>query len=262
MDTPVTTNQDGTPNASPVEDRIAAIVGQRNQAQGQVTSLQTENAVLAEKLASLEQKISQVQTNMVSEPSSEQRLDRLLAADQTISAEGKPTARAKDGPDIAALVAAAVSKAISPITEKIDKAEQQSVLKTQHNVSFSKAVELVPELLDKDSEVSKTAERLWQGRPDIANLPDAPLVFAQIAKGIVADVRKVDKTVTDRKRQAAVQSPAPASRVVTEPSVQQELQAKGEEVTKDVLGKSAGVNDLANMFRVALGNEIAGAAED
>jgi hypothetical protein len=260
MDTPVTTNQDGPPNASPVEDRIAAIVGQRNQAQGQVTNLQTENATLAQKVASLEARITDIQSARTTEPPAG-NIDHLLASDA-----GAPTGRrpsqSTGGQDIAALVEAAVSKAVKPINDRFDKAEDNASLKTKQNASFAQAVELVPDLMDKGSDVAKTAERIWAGRPDLAQLADAPLVIAQIAKGIIADARKADKVTVDRKKQAAVQSPRSPTPRSLGPDSHQELQTAGEEVTERVMQKSAGTTDLADMFRVQLGKELAGAAED
>lgn len=259
MDEPTTINQDGSANQTSIEDRIAAIIGQRNSAQGEAEQLRTQNQELGSRLTSLEATIRGLIGG--------QTAPREPAAGDlsTLATSGTPkpasTARAQSD-DMAGLVQDAVSKALQPIYERFAANDKQAALNISHQRSYNEAVNLLPDLIDRESELSKAASRILESRADLLQLPDAPMLVAQIAKGIISDQRRSDKQTTDRKRQAAI--PSQTTRVT--PNLLQTTEGDGlkeyaDRVTSEILSREATTTDLGNMFRAELSKQMAGARE-
>ncbi len=229
---------------SPAEERIAAIIAQRDNAATQAGQLEEQNRILATRLAALE--------NQVAHPPK----PTFSSQENTQPAENdKPLA----GQDIAAMVQATVRDALAPVTEKIQASEAQAALQNQQAVAYQQAVKTYPGLEDSQSPLSQVAQKIWNGRPDLASLPDAPVVIATMAQGALAEAKLADKVTTERKQQASIVQPAPVSDKVNQPeagSRREVINQVREKVQNEgVQGSSA--NRFADLFRSNLTETVA-----
>lgn len=191
----------------PIEERIAALVGQRDDASAKSAQLAQNNQALQQQIDAL---TKQVQTfaQQSALPSDGDLVTQLLReAEAPPRSEASPKKTTLSADDIARVVKASVEASLQPIQERIAEDQQTQQLRSAQARSFNVAAGQMPDLLERESELSQLTERLFTERADLANLPDAPLLLATVAKGILADAKKVDKVVDARKRQAAVNRP-------------------------------------------------------
>lgn len=80
----------------------------------------------------------------------------------------------------------AVEKALKPM---LDQDAEKSARLTKHQASYAKVVERDPAFLDPSSEEKKYFDQVYNSRPDIQVLEDAPAVVAEMVRGIMADDR-------------------------------------------------------------------------
>lgn len=233
-----------------VETRIASIVSQRDQAQTNAASLLEQNKTLATRLAILEDQLATFATR--STPGSQ------IPAKPEIPPASIPKS-SSDTPDIASMVRGIVQDAIKPITERFDQTEAKQALQLKQKQAFTIAASQCPDLADPESDLSQTVERLWQGRPDLAGLPDAPIVLTNIARGILADARRADVKQVEQKKQANILKPAPTSaRVNNEPPNERAELAKTvrEEASQQGTTGAGGADLFANLFRASLTDHV------
>lgn len=178
------------PAKSSAEDRINALVAERDTAASRAARLDATNTALANKVASLETMLAKL-----AKPSG--------SPGSPPPAQG-PAGSSDDPLDLAALVRSAVSEAVKPILEKDAQRDAQSHLRTQHQQAYTIAAAQNPDLQDPGSALSQIVEKLWTARPDIASLPDAPIVFANLGRGVLADQKAADVVAAERKRRASV----------------------------------------------------------
>lgn len=162
--------------------------------------------------------------------------------------------------DVGALVSAAIKEAIAPISEEMaqyKKDREASKVTDAQRQSYSIAAQQYPDLQDPNSELSKIADKLFQSRPDLAILPDAPMVISSMAKGILADTRTVNKEVEQHKRNAAVNKPnATGNLDVAQLSEDRDRATQAKELKDKLIEKSqaegSSTEDFADLFRLNL----------
>jgi hypothetical protein len=162
--------------------------------------------------------------------------------------------------DVGALVSAAIKEAIAPISEEMAAYKQDreaSKVTDAQRQSYNIAAQQYPDLKDANSELSKIADKLFQSRPDLAALPDAPMVISSMAKGILADTRAVTKEVTQQKRDAAVTKPNASGNLdINQLSEDRDRVTQAKELKEKLIEKSqaegSSTEDLADLFRLNL----------
>lgn len=254
-DEPTTDGQQTQSAAGDVEARIGSILAQRDRAQDQNTALQQQNRVLAERLARLEDTLSSQIRQPADAPGSRDRQD--------------PSAGQRSAPassqDIVELVRNAVTEAVKPINERFERSEAETRRLEKQKQAFGIAARQFPDLADPESVLSQTVERLWQGRPDLAQLDDAPVVFANIASGIVADQRRQTAQQTERKRDAQIPRPSDVvqralNKGDTGDRAEAARQVKEKASEQGVVG--SGAAPFADLFRANLQSALAEGNQD
>lgn len=243
---------DGQPTGD-VESRIGAILAQRDRAQESNTALQNQNRVLAERLARLEDTLA---TNL-----NRQAPDSRESQTPPVGTQESPA----NSQDIVSLVKAAVSEAVKPINERFERSEVETRRLEKQKQAFGIAARQFPDLADPESELSRTVERLWQGRPDLAQLDDAPLIFANLARGVVTDQRRQNASTAERKREAQIPRPSDVvqralNKGETNDRVEAARQVKERAGEQGIAG--SGAAPLADLFRANLQTALAEGNQD
>lgn len=117
-----------------------------------------------------------------------------------------------------AKIAAAVQRALQPLTQKLEKFEQReaesaktTALRKEHETSFREAVEEFPELAKNDSALAQAATRLFLGDTNLQADPNGPYKAALMARGILAEEARMGLSTVPKKQAAAsVNNPASA----------------------------------------------------
>ena len=191
---------------SEFEQRIAAFTGQLSKAQQgnaaltqTVQTLQAQNQILEQRIndALLSQR-QPVPTTPVSSGSPDSFLQ-----------EG--TAKAQSG-DIQAMVAGlvetAIGRAIKPLVDRQEADAQFQALKAAQEPSWQAAAAKYPQLQDPNGVLARAADQIWKSRPDLAGLPDAPLVVSTLAAAALAGTKEQKQQVVEGKQRASV-TPVP-----------------------------------------------------
>lgn len=221
--------------------RLELVTGQRNQAKDDYQILVTENQALQQRLKALEDRLTT--------PAKEKRTDVDRFDDSVPS--GKAGASLDPG-SIASLVEAAVAKATQPIVQKFENDSKEVQLRTAQQESFNRAVELMPDLADEGSDLSKLTNQLFSQQPDLAKHQNGPVILATMAKGLLAGSRTISKTEIEKKRNAAVQRPQSRSfDDLEKPRPEQAAQYEREIVEKSEK-EGTTPEDFADIFRLNL----------
>jgi len=180
-----------------VEQRINQITKQKSDAEAALGAQTQANEALVQKLQNLEQKLE----SLTSKDASSDPVAALLSSEpakktQTLSPN-----------DIAQLVQSSVQQAIAPIAEQVQTNREQQQLAAQQRASFEKAAASEPGL-NEDGPLWDAFQQIWDGRPDLQSLPDAPQLVATMAKGVLSDARVAEKRTDERKVAANIQKPA------------------------------------------------------
>lgn len=195
------TPADGQPAADPqitqINDRLNSLI------QAQETD---PNAAILDRLGGLETAL----VNLVHRPApvaptpaaSGGNLDRLLG-----KAPPSPT-DPTGSVDLKQLITDTVQQAIAPVIQQTQESAAAQQLTQQHTQSFNRAIQGFPELADANSSQRQLFNKLFDGRGDIAALPDAPAIVAEMVRGLTAGQAAEIKDTTIRKQQASAQPPA------------------------------------------------------
>lgn len=131
--------------------------------------------------------------------------------------------------DIAGVVKAEIQKALAPWTRQAAEQARMSELRQAHEAAFAREVEEFPDLKNPDSDLRKVFNEIYDGRPDLQVIPDAPAIIANMARGVLADQRRAEQKQTAAKRTATVHAPIPQAA----PLPEQALQRVAEKATND-----------------------------
>lgn len=189
-----------------LQARIDRLVRKKGQAETERDAFRSQLEGVTKELASLRASLASV-----NKPTSAPAPSPGLFGD---AAEHPAAPAASAVPDISGLVEAAVQKALAPLTAKAAEAARISELRAAHEAVFAEIVEDFPELKDQQSELRKTFNVIFDSRQDLQQLPDAPAIVANIARGVLADQRRAEQKQSAAKRAASIHTPTP---VVAEP---------------------------------------------
>lgn len=234
-----------------INKRIQGLVGERDAARQRADDTNQRNQELLQRLSGLEEQISRLSTPRREAPATQPRS----------GSQGSQQGVSQDV-DIQALVRDAVNEAVGPVVQKIEQSEQQSHLRTAHQQSFAQVSEAMPELNDRNSQLHQVFERLWHGREELQQLPDAPVLVAHIAKGVVQDTRADEKQQASQKRNAAASPGARAPGIADQLSPDNDRREAAAEAKQKVMDKAtqgnAQLGDMATMFRAYMTEQVAG----
>jgi hypothetical protein len=188
--------QGGKPTRKPTaQERINRLVKRNHQATD-------ENSALRGELARLTEVVSQLQTGSAPRPAA-------TPSAPTAPWKQQPQGEVPPAQALSMLVEQAVAKAIQPIAQRTEEDAKLAQLQAAHERSFSEVAEEHPELRDQTSPLRQTFNALFDGRPEIAALPDAPAIVTTMALGVLGGAAEAQKEQTSRKRSAVIHKPSP-----------------------------------------------------
>jgi hypothetical protein len=98
-----------------------------------------------------------------------------------------------------------VLNAVQPVIDEVQTTAADTQLVQKQKVSFDAASRVHPELANPDSELFKTFEKLWDGRPDLHAVDGSPQLLAEAARGLLSESRAADQV---RKIAASAETPS------------------------------------------------------
>jgi hypothetical protein len=219
------------------EDRINSLLAKSEAASAQAESAAASNALLTQRLARLEETLSGI-----SRPRTPEAPPKAAPTDKVA------------GTDIAEMVKGIVQEALSPLVQEHQERTAREARAAKHNAAFAKAISENPELADTASPLRKTADRIWEGRPDLQVLDDAPLIVANLARSFLVTEKSIEQTKTEVKRQAGVTRPAPVTQRTqyTESETDRAISDARESAATAGVGPGAGPRTFTNLFRASL----------
>jgi len=185
-----------------LQNRINTLVRTKYEAQNENNQLRSQLAAMTEQMQQLQGVVSRLPTSRV-QPSAN------VAGDIFAGGAGEADSVGRSTPDVGSIVEAAIQRAVAPLYES----QRRIFGHAQQNARWAEVFEDVagefPDLRDPNSELRQAYVMLEQARPDLAVLEDKPRILAIMARGIVADQRREEKTMAAKKRAAAVHVPVP-----------------------------------------------------
>lgn len=179
-----------------LEKRLSAITGVTKELRENDTDRKAEVADLKQLIVGMNQKLE----SLALAPS-RNAPPATLPADP-FSVPGPSADPAMSSPqDFQTAVNAAVQEALRPLVqENTTKSER---LQKQQAV-YAKVLERSPEFADPSSDESKLFQQIYNARPDLQVLEDAPALVAEIVRGISADKRQEAAAIELAKARASV----------------------------------------------------------
>lgn len=191
------------PQPSEVEQRIAAILG-----------AQQELTQKVEKQESMADELRNLFAGLVQELRSIPRQPAAPAAPVAPVSPWQPPA----GPQPSQTAPAAnlqqevqrlVQEALQPLRAESTAAAQKL---DKHKQVFAKVVERYPALADLSTRDAQMFHQIYNSRQDLRMLDDAPILIAEMVRGLRSEERAAERDLDERKRQATI--PASAGRKV------------------------------------------------
>lgn len=156
---------------------------------------------------------------------------------------------------IASLVQQAVSTAIAPFQERIAREDEKARTLDAQRPSYTAAAHSLPQLLDPGTEEAKMFDTIYNGMPDLAKLPKAPQIIAEMVRGLSVAQRKDVRQEVERKTQAAADVPRYASvELPDDVSKAKELKAQLVQRGSD---RGLDTDELADLLKLQIGTTIA-----
>lgn len=228
--------------APTAEDRINALLAKSEQATAQAESTAAANALLTARLARLENTITSI-----AQPRSSEAPPKAASTSQSAGSV-----------DIAELVRGIVNEAITPLVEDKKAQAERDQRAAKHQVAWTQAVRENPELNDPASPLRAAAERLWQGKPELQALDDAPLIVAHLARSVLAEARATENQKTEVKRTAGVAKPTPITQRTqfTASDADRAIADVRESAAEEGVASGAGPRTFQQMFRASLTEQL------
>lgn len=164
------------PQESPLEKRLASLIGQQKDLVEQNTAQKSEIGELKELVAGLASKLES--TSSAAPPAS-------VPAD-SFALGSTPDPAASNSQSFQEAVNKAVQEALAPITTQ-NAADQAKLQK--HQQAYAQVTSQQPAFADPTSEEARLFNQLYNSRSDLRQLDDAPSVIAEMVNGLVGDKR-------------------------------------------------------------------------
>lgn len=166
--------------------------------------------------------------------------------------------------EVGALVQAAVAKAVKPLSDELQANKAQAGLREAHRRSFIQASRTNPRLNDPGSAEAKAFEQIWEARPDLRALPDAPVLVSEIARSLAMSSTQAVRDQSMTKKQAATVKPtrpffAPSRVNNDAESTRKQLADLREKGAK---GELQDTRALADLISLDIQQQLAGQQDD
>jgi hypothetical protein len=195
---------------SQLETTINRLVGVTNQASEDVKQQRAENNELRSAMAALADQVGKLTAAQAPAPAGTPPQDTL---------PGAGTAQAPPGPG-APLNADAVRGMIrEALGEQVQLTNEQAELLETQRTCYQECLQELPDLADARSPEGAAFNRIYQGRPDLQNMPDGPRIAMMLARDTVSQSRTEGRELADRKDRARVLQNASPRAEVTEESL-------------------------------------------
>lgn len=186
-----------TPKPTELESRINQLVSATSKAEEIAAQTQGENLELKNMILSL--------------TSTVEGLKQGVPAANPPSDPFTPPNSLTDPGSFDTQMKAAIESALSPITKRIADDDARVELQQKQAAVLQEVASTMPELRDPTSAEHQLFTKLYNGRPDIQKLPDAPRIVAEMTRGLMADKRVENHTFDVAKsRASAVPSMGPS----------------------------------------------------
>lgn len=179
---------------NPLEERINQLISATKSAESQVAEQKVENADLKSAIAELSAQVTQLATQG-SAPAAKSSPSDPFSSPGTVDT-GAPG-------DVNAMIQQAVTSALQPITQKLEASDARVVTQTKQQTVFQEVATQFPALRDTSSQEFQVFARIYNERPDLQALPDAPRVIAEMTRGILSDQRTEDRLQGIQKTRAS-----------------------------------------------------------
>ncbi len=179
--------------SNPLEDRINQLLSAAKAAESQVTEQKVENADLKSAIAELSSQVTQLAAQG-SAPAASSPPDPFSSPG--VVKEGAPG-------DINAMIQQAVTSALQPITQRLQETDERGVTQSKQQTVFQEVATQFPALRDTNSQEFQVFARIYNERPDLQKLPDAPRVIAEMTRGILSDQHTEDRIQSIQKTRAS-----------------------------------------------------------
>jgi hypothetical protein len=102
-----------------------------------------------------------------------------------------------------AQMTAAIERALSPITKRLEADDAQEALRQKQAAVFQEVAAKMPALRDQTSEDYQLFEKLYNARADLQLIADAPRIVAEMTRGILSDQRAENRVFDEAKARAS-----------------------------------------------------------
>jgi hypothetical protein len=197
---------------SRLQDRISRLVQQRNDRSTEAESLRDQLASVNSELQALRTQVSRLPAPAAAPSTSPGTDHSFLSGEGLNEEEGNqsPPAPAQQG-DLRSIVQGELARALKPIIDSTRANSEKEARVRKHQASFAETAQDYPELADPNSEIRVIFDQIYDGRPDLQRLDDAPAVIAPMARGILADQKRSEQAQAGKKRAASIHVPQPAA---------------------------------------------------
>jgi len=180
-----TPNEQTAPNK--IETRINKLYGEKMAAQESANSFKVENDELRTQMLDLQEQVKGLQ---ITEP----------------DATPKPTVgeHVAEGFDVAKLQGMIETSVGNVLSKGKEQAQKQEELRQAHVNSWGSATEEMAELKDKQSDLYKTAQNIWERDPELKQSRNGPYKAAMMARGIVGGTSKSGSEINAAQQQQTI----------------------------------------------------------
>jgi len=238
---PTTPNQ--TTTTSPeakgsFQDRVNQLTRRASDAERAASTSVAENTELRTQLSRVEQQLAELASRSASPAP-------VLPASQETTPAGQPQ-------NFDAMVQAISDRVLGVVKPVIDEVQTTAVntqLAQKQKASFDAASRVHPELANADSELFKTFEKLWDGRPDLHQVDGSPQLLAEAARGLLSEARAADQI---RKIAASAETPSSARPAPADAKADEEVSEALQTLAAD--GKEGGwsSDDMDDFLRLRI----------
>jgi len=184
---------DGNKSENKFQSRINKLYGQKKEAEEFSANLEAENKELRSQMADLQEQMTALAgRNDPKEPQA--GLDTTIPRDQNDGSAGNLNAE---------LVKNIVQDTVGNIlSQRDEQVKQRQQIQAAHQKAWRSAVEEMPALADKNSELYQAAQAVWDKDQELRNSPAGPYKAAVMARGFLGS----DNVPKEKLQSATMQS--------------------------------------------------------
>jgi len=197
-----------------IEERINQLYGQKKEAEEYSATLQTENQNLRTQMLELQETVNNLKEkvgDVQAPPTGNTRQEKTDGNAGNLDADG-----------IRKVVEETVGNVLSQRDQNVQKADQ---LRQSHVKSWQQAVNEMPGLKDQNSDLYKTAQRIWERDAELQRSGAGPYKAAVMARGFIGS-----DNVSQEQLNSATQQNTAISNNLTQGNNKKQLEAVDKEI--------------------------------